>query len=82
MSPSLPPYSDTVRPKQLGILGALFALATMTFVARIYSRVHPCLNLSWDDFAISVAMVSLVDKHGLRPQLTLITRLLLLQGGP
>ena len=55
--PSLPPYSDTVRPVELGILGTLFALSAIAFLSRIFSRLHPYPNLGWDDLAITVAMV-------------------------
>ena len=58
MGATLPPASETVFPLQVGILGMLFALAMIAYLARMISRSRPYLNLGWDDFAISVAVVS------------------------
>jgi hypothetical protein len=37
---------------------ALFATALLLYLARLYYRIHPRLNLGWDDLFLTLSVVS------------------------
>ena len=58
----LPLRSDTILPLVIPPTGILFLLALIAYSARMYNRIFPHLNLSWDDFTMTLAVVSLVSQ--------------------
>jgi hypothetical protein len=56
-------FHGTRVPLVLGSQTALLVLALLFYGLRIYSRSRPTLNFMWDDFFITLAMVSVGGKH-------------------
>jgi hypothetical protein len=44
----------------LGVETTLVILAMIVYILRMYSRIRPTLNLSWDDLFITLGVVSIV----------------------
>jgi hypothetical protein len=61
--PPPPVLHGTRVPLVLGTQTALLVLALLFYGLRIYSRARPALNFMWDDFFITLAMVSVKGKH-------------------
>jgi hypothetical protein len=51
------PRSDSVLPYVVGTTMVFYILALLTFILRIYSRTRPYMNLGWDDYIMSLAML-------------------------
>jgi hypothetical protein len=43
----------------LGVETALVVITLLLYMLRIFSRIRPKLNLSWDDFFITLGVVSI-----------------------
>jgi hypothetical protein len=58
-SPAVAPIADASRaPAMIAFTTSFLVLAIISYAARMYCRVRLLRNVWWDDYIISVAMVS------------------------
>jgi hypothetical protein len=62
-SPSAPLQHGSRAPLILGFQSSFLALALLFYSMRIYSRARPAPHFLWDDFIITLSMVSVEKKH-------------------
>jgi hypothetical protein len=63
--PPLPPQvaGGSRAPLMFGVQSVLMALVLLSYVMRIYSRARPSPHFSWDDYIITLSVVSTKEKH-------------------
>ncbi|KAF1810766.1 hypothetical protein P152DRAFT_490431, partial [Eremomyces bilateralis CBS 781.70] len=50
-------------PLLLGVTTSLFSFSLIVYGARVYTRVHPVLNIRWDDYAMFTAVVLAIGQY-------------------
>jgi hypothetical protein len=58
-----PPKMEDLRPLSYGVITALFSLATITILMRIYVRWYTMNAFGWDDLAMSSMLVRMNDNR-------------------
>ncbi|KAF1816124.1 hypothetical protein P152DRAFT_454362 [Eremomyces bilateralis CBS 781.70] len=56
---------ESKRGRLLATATPLFAIALLTYIGRMYTRLHPVVTLRWDDFVMSLSVVLTIIHYGL-----------------